>query len=201
MVCVDNREQVRGGELSLDRILSINDLENRKSKTIVKQIEDIFFESSVVQSFASLEAKEKFLHKYLGIYIQDLTEGGNSNTLFKYACLEEQKVLGYICGNVDTLKNQELFKLLPFYHLLEEELREFPSHLHINCSSTSRGMGVGKALVKEFEMACGAKGAIGLHLITNPKNTNVQFYRKQQFLFEKTFEYKDSKMIFMAKKL
>ena len=70
--------------------------------TIWQQVEDIFLESSAVQSFESATEK-KNSYKYLEYYKIRYPE------LFIIASVQG-KVMGYICASSDTLSDNELLK-------------------------------------------------------------------------------------------
>ncbi len=140
----------------------------------VKQIKDIFFQASSVTSFSSEESKNKFFNRWLGQYLDQFPE----NT---FVALEENIVLGYITGCLQTL---EMWHSLDQSNLelWRDHYQEYPAHLHINCHADARGKGVGANLLSAFEDHCLKLGVSGLHLITLSSARNVNFYLRNGYI-------------------
>lgn len=140
----------------------------------VKQIKDIFFQASSVTSFSSEESKNKFFNRWLGQYLDQFPE----NT---FVALEENIVLGYITGCLQTL---EMWHSLDQSNLelWRDHYQEYPAHLHINCHADARGKGVGANLLSAFEDHCLKLGVSGLHLITLSSARNVSFYLRNGYI-------------------
>lgn len=158
------------------------------------EIENIFFETSPVKEFKTAEDKEKFLYKYLGHYQR------HHGTHFWIARLGNQ-VIGYCAGAVETLRGEDLFTLLPHIELFRDMYERYPSHLHINCSSKHRGLGVGSLLLRYLEedlVRCKSKG---VHLITTATARNVSFYLKNGYSHRIERLHNDTPLLFLGKKL
>ena len=162
--------------------------------TIWQQVEDIFLESSAVQSFESATEKKKFIYKYLEYYKIRYPE------LFIVASVQD-KIMGYICASSDTISDNELFKSQPHLESFTDYYPEFPAHLHINCHRESRGLGVGSILVKALESVLGQKSIKGLHLITTEDARNVKFYEKNNYSKIYRAAYNGANLILMGKPL
>ncbi|NBO39549.1 GNAT family N-acetyltransferase [bacterium] len=159
------------------------------------RVEAIFFESSVKKTFASAEERDAFRFKYLDWYAKKHSE------CFFLAVDPDLKVLGYICGSPQTLSAPELAVLHPWFSLFASEFAEFPAHLHINCSESARGKGIGSTLLNVFENYLRSMSVAGVHLVTAPDARNVGFYEKNGYEFTKTAEWKTSQLFLMGKKL
>jgi len=72
---------------------------------------------------------------------------------------------------------------------LDEFLKDYPAHLHIDLLPQLQGKGVGKKLMSEFINKLKLKGSTGLHLSVGEKNLKaIKFYKKSGFchLFSKS---------------
>lgn len=153
---------------------------------------EIFFESSEKKEFASVEERVRFLVKYLGVYVQSYPD-------LCLIAIQNNKILGYCCGMPQTLP--ELYELVPHLEVFEDLYEIYPSHLHINCHSSARGMGVGTLLITEFENMMREEGMPGVHIITSPGARNVNFYKKLHYTFEAKRNDKGTDLLFLGKAL
>lgn len=149
-----------------------------KDDSIKAELREIFFESSTKKDFASSEEKEKFFWKYMGFYLAHYPE-------FVWIGHKDFKVLGYILG-MPFSHDPSLYEIQPHMKAFQEEYKDFPAHLHINCHVDSRGMGLGQKLMLIFEGQLKAQGCKGLHAMTGPESRNRSFYEKLGFDFEQT---------------
>jgi len=172
-------------------------------KVVIKQIElcsrqeldalyDIFFESSAKKTFKDEADKKKFRYIYFDYYLKNHPE-------ICLAAMKDGKVLGYIIGSLDSITDQELFDKLPHYCLFQDLFKQFPAHLHINTHISSRGLGVGGALISEFESKAKDLGSAGVHLITAPDARNVHFYQKYQYDFSEQREFLNNNLLLLGK--
>ncbi|MCP4912132.1 MAG: GNAT family N-acetyltransferase [Oligoflexia bacterium] len=169
-------------------IKSLNEIKDKEN--ILKEIKDIFFENSTVQSFKTNETKEAFYQKWLGRYVDHF----ENNFLI---AIEENQVLGYLCYCLDTHSFIEKFGALGGQGRFLENLNDFPAHLHMN--SKVSGRGIGKSLFHEFEKRERAQVS-GIHIITSPDLGNVKFYEKMDFSFKNSFELNpQTTLLFMGK--
>ena len=158
-----------------------------------ESIEEIFFLTTSKKEFASQEEKAQFLYKYLGIYFNKYPE------LILVAAIDGQ-ILGYILGMPNTL-DQDYFGLHPYLVHFEEQIREFPAHLHINLHPSAQGKGLGSLLLEEYIALLKAKNIKGLHITTGSFERNVEFYKKNAFKPLKTMEFKGNSILLMSRKI
>ena len=184
---------------NLSQLMKDTLFQQEKLKSIMSQIDDIFFESSPKKSFISDSDKQQFKYKYVSYYQKRYPD------LFFIAYeIKENgafQVIAYICASENTLKDEELFNLNPYLEAFKGACQKYPAHLHINCSSYSRGKGLGAKLIVTLESALREKKCNGLHLITSPNARNVNFYEKNKFNERFNAVYGEAKLLLMAKKL
>ena len=159
------------------------------SRNDLKEVEEIFFESSTKKNFETDDEKRQFQWKYLGAYLKNFPE------LFLVA-KKDGKILGYVAGS--TYSD---FDLQPHLKSFEDVILKFPSHLHINCHAEARGLGVGSLLVQELEKKLQALNSLGLHIMTGADSRNRSFYQKLGFNFEEKREFQGRVILMMGKSL
>ena len=157
---------------------------------LFEQVSSIFFESSIKKSFLSEQEKKDFRYKYLDYYKNNYPE-------FFLIAKKGNKVLGYVCGSPDSIKDSELFNIVPHYKAFEDYYGELNAHLHINLHSESRGLGIGSNLLREFEKL--NRGAV--HLLTSPDADNRNFYLKNGYNIEKIKNFQGVTLLLMGKYL
>lgn len=137
----------------------------------LKELTEIFFESSTRKEFANVEARDVFFYKYVGYYLEHYPE----------YCLVawDKRVLGYVLGAPET--TGDIFRIQPHLEYFKAEYARFPAHLHMNCHHEARGQGIGGQLVEGFVKLLSGPG---LHIMTGPESLNKNFYRKHSFSFE-----------------
>lgn len=158
----------------------------------LSEMREIFFESSTKKDFKDEAEKEAFFQKYLGFYLTHFPD-------LAYVAVGD-RVLGYVvCAPISD--GSELWKIQPHMKEFQDQLNDFPAHLHINCHHESRGMGVGSKLILEIEKQLKALKITGLHIMTGPDSPNKAFYKKLGFthLIEQNFH--GSPILFMGKPL
>ncbi|MEY3902596.1 MAG: hypothetical protein RL189_1902 [Pseudomonadota bacterium] len=158
-------------------------------------VEKVFFESSTKKTFKTPEEREAFKFKYLDWYSKHHPE------CFFIAFEKNSDVLGYICGVPDSRMDPELRELHPWFQNFADCYDNYPAHLHINCSESARGRGLGSTLLNLFENHLQAQGMCGVHLVTSPDARNVGFYDKNGYKFTKTTIWKGSSLLLMGKAL
>lgn len=134
-------------------------------------ITDIFFRSSVRQSFESDEARARFLATWTGWY---LSEGAADVWL---SLDDAGTVIGYLTGCRDSRAARPLFTTVPRYDAFADLFDRFPAHLHVNVHPDHRNGGIGAALVEHFAAVCGT----GVHVVTGAGARNAAFYRRHGF--------------------
>jgi ribosomal protein S18 acetylase RimI-like enzyme len=141
------------------------------SENISKQVDQIFYETSVRTEFKDEKERLAFKFKYLDFYLENYPE-------YSFAYLDSGRVLGYIVAATET--NEQL-QHSSYYQSFEKCLSNYPAHLHINCSSISQGKGVGSLLWTHLKQKLVKDKIKGLHIITTPDARNIGFYTKNDF--------------------
>ena len=160
---------------------------------IVKQVREIFFESSTRKEFKDQAERDAFFEKYVGFYLAHYPE-------LAWVGMLGEKVLGYIVA-APTSTDPELDKIQPHLKAFEALFKDYPAHLHINCHHESRGMGLGSQLVRALEGKLRAEKISGLHIMTGPDSLNRSFYKKLGFDFESELPFRGTPILFMGKRL
>nr|BDT28714.1 GNAT family N-acetyltransferase [Bacteriovorax sp. HI3] len=157
---------------------------------ILKQVEDIFFLSTSVKSFASEERRLTFFKRWCGDYQTHYPQEF-------FVVMEEKKVLGYLSGCQDSFASLKVLDV-PGLAVFEEQFEKFPAHLHINFHPDARGKGLGSLLVQHYMKVLKDQGIKGLHLTTSPDAQNVNFYLRLGFTHTVKREFKGSELYFMG---
>lgn len=155
-----------------------------------EEVARVFFESSSVKTFASQEDKDKFQYKYLDYYRVNHPE-----YFFFY---KENEVFGYICGAASY--DQECLELHSYLAEFRAGTENFPAHLHINLTESSRGNGIGSKLVAAFEARLKEDGITGCHLITTPDARNVSFYERNGYQERVVRKINDIDLLLLGKR-
>lgn len=140
-----------------------------------------------------------FLNRWVFQYLDKFPE-------FVFCAIEEKidsdeyEVLGYILacpdsiGEYKSLDQSGLDLWLAFY-------TDYPAHLHINCTESARGKGVGSKLLCCLEEELINQKVKGLHLITAKGARNVGFYQKNSFEVISEKEWSGTSLLFLGKVL
>jgi ribosomal protein S18 acetylase RimI-like enzyme len=156
----------------------------------LRQLREIFFESSTKKEFSNDAEKESFFWKYVGYYLTHHPE-------LVYLA-KNDSVLGYCLGTANSL-DEDLFHIQPHLKVFEEFFKQFPAHFHINCRFDARGMGIGSKLLAQFESELVKKGVPGVHLMTSVLAPNRAFYLKAGYRFESEKFFHGNSILFMGK--
>ncbi len=170
------------------QILSANEVE----KENLQICKEIFFENTTVKNFKNSDDKEKFYYKYLGYYLDQYLA-------YSKLAFWNRELVGYLIGMPETLVDEKLMTFHSYLKSFEDELLEFPAHLHINLVSSMQGKGIGGKLIAEFEAILKQKNISGFHIITNPNAANVIFYTKQGLRKICTKEIEGQSLLLMGK--
>lgn len=158
----------------------------------MKEVREIFFESSTRKEFKDEAEREAFFYKYVGYYLKHYPQ-------LCFVAVKD-RVLGYIVGSPQSTE-AELVSIQPHLNIFSREYQEYPAHLHINCHHESRGMGVGSLLVGKLIECLKLNNINGLHIMTGANAHNQSFYKKLGFDYEVVEDFRGSPILFMGKKL
>tara|TARA_R110002072_G_scaffold64203_4_gene159627 strand:+ start:71678 stop:72229 length:552 start_codon:yes stop_codon:yes gene_type:complete len=175
-------------------IRSVADLSSFSSKeSIVDQVKEIFFLQSNKKTFENDLEKNKFFNRWLNVYIKNFPDQF-------YLALKEEKVLGYLCYCQDTIAFIHKFGSLGGQEYFQNEMIDFPAHLHINVRTP--GMGIGELLMNYTCEKLHRDNITGVHIITSPDSLNVSFYKRHDFNFTQAHTLKDGvELFFMGRVL
>ncbi|OQW53642.1 MAG: hypothetical protein A4S09_06985 [Proteobacteria bacterium SG_bin7] len=90
---------------------------------------------------------------------------------------------------------------IPYFGLFSDYFDHYPAHLHMNCDPEFQGMGIGSKLIEHYCSLKSGEGLPGVHIVTFPTSRNVNFYRKNGFLFSKKRFWANDELLFMGKTL
>ncbi|MCJ8277854.1 MAG: GNAT family N-acetyltransferase [Bdellovibrionales bacterium] len=165
------------------------------SRGLLEDLKEVFFLTSSKKVFKSNDEKNKFYHRWLGIYLKHYPEETfyitfNDNLVaYLLACTDTQD---FINNKVDFSHKLGLFT---------EMYTHYPCHLHMNCHPDHQRKGLGKILMQALFSELKRKNVQGVHLLTSPDMDNVYFYRKQGFDKEQTIFDGKTQFHFMGKSL
>lgn len=158
-------------------------------------IREIFFVSSSRQSFASNEEREKFFATWTGFYFQNCPE-----LILLDRAGDGSNVRGYLMGCADSASAMEYYReRLKSYAVFADLFPRYPAHLHINVHPSARSQGVGARLIERFAAILRGQGVRGLHIVTSPTAANLDFYRRNGFVFEEIRSWGAHSLLFMGK--
>lgn len=151
------------------------------------QVVEVFWETTTRKEFASETERQQFQHQYLDVYLDQLA----------FVAVEHHQVMGYIVGQLDTLKTEASWPA--HLSIFREEYTQYPAHLHINCCNASQGKGLGGQLLAALETELRGLGVKGLHLITAAEARNVNFYKKYGYLEIAQRPWKTAQLLMLGK--
>lgn len=158
-------------KITLHRYLDV-----ARDKGLAAGLDDVFFQSSNTQIFASLDARDKLRARWLGRYI-------GSYPQWTYVALTaDGRVAGYLAGCLDDPARTPLFSDNAHFAIFRDLTAQFPAHLHVNLAADYRGGGIGSALVERFCGDAREADARGVHVITGRGARNVGFYAHNGFV-------------------
>ena len=171
-------------------IMKLSDVKTSDLDLVQHEIEEIFFLSTPIKSFESIEKKQAFFNRWCGIYQTHYKEEF-------FLAMKEGKVLGYLSGCIDSEKATALINVKS-YSVFSDYFLEFPAHLHINFHPDSRGLGLGSLLVNHYKDHLKSHNVRGVHIITSIEAQNVGFYARLGFTETRTRTYNDMPLYFMG---
>lgn len=173
-------------------IYKLNTVPTERREDILSQIREIFFLSTSIKEFSSLERKEAFFKRWCGDFISLFPE-------HFYLMMEGPKLLGYLSGCLDSNAAKGVLEI-PGYAVFEDLFAEYPAHLHINFHPDCRGRGLGSVLVNEFCKDLKTQKIPGVHLVTSPGAINISFYCRLGFSTQVPRQFNAMSLLFMGKK-
>ncbi len=158
----------------------------------LKELREIYFETSAKKDFKDDVEKEAFFQKYLGCYLSRFPE--------HVWVARKGRILGYMVASPVT-KDPAFYRLQPHLETFESFYEIYPAHLHVNFHQGARGMGLGGKLFSEVEKEFQGMGISGIHIMTGPDSRNKNFYQRLGFDFEVTLDFKGTPILLMGKTL
>lgn len=160
----------------------------------LQSIRSIFFESSARKNFAREEDKDSFFNLWTSYYLKNEIESVYT------ASDSDGDIVGYLMGCQDSrAASAHYAPLLKSYALFADLFAEFPAHLHMNLTESSRGRGLGQRLIDAF--LADLKPCAGVHIVTSADARNVHFYRRQGFTHEIRRVLDGREYLFMGRSL
>ena len=156
---------------------------------------EIFFESSSRTAFNSSQERQNFLERWTGFYLNRYPE---DVWFWREA---DGGYAGYLTGCRDSAGAAPLYEAVPGYLVFEDCFAAFPAHLHVNCRSGRRDLGIGGRLVERFAAGCRASGLAGVHVVTAPTARNVGFYQRNGFTHRVAREFGSRSLLFLGRHL
>lgn len=161
---------------------------------VQQELDDIFFEASLIRSFESEKERAAFRWRWLGRYL----EAGPKHAFV--AIGPDGRVAGYIVGSLAD-PARPLDPELPFYAQFADQTCIYPAHLHINLAPAFRNRGLGGRLIAAFGANAAHRGAPGMHLVTARDARNMSFYARCGFDEVASTVVKGRELVMMAKRL
>ncbi|MEM8972082.1 MAG: GNAT family N-acetyltransferase [Pseudomonadota bacterium] len=147
------------------------------SDKALAKIDEIFFESSSVQSFESDDAREAFRWLWMGRYLVEEPE----HAFVALVDGDPDQLCGYLVGSLADPAPRKEFQSLSYFESFAHITPQFPAHLHINVARDFRSLGVGEQLIRAFLCHARASGCPGVHVVTGAGMRNVGFYERLHF--------------------
>lgn len=160
---------------------------------LVRQIDEIFFESSGTKSFRSEAHRNEFRERWLGRYLEN--EPG-----WAYLALDRDgAVAGYLVGSVTDPATTGPFDDIGAFDGMAELTRAYPAHLHVNLDPRFRNQGIGSLLIDAFTRDAAQAGAKGVHVVTGAGARNVRFYERNGFRERARGQIRGHAVVFLAR--
>lgn len=172
-------------------IFKLSSVDEKEFEDIVEQTRTIFYVSSSLKEFSSVESKIAFFKRWCGDYM----------SLFPdqfFIMKENQKVLGYLSGCNDS-KAASALVTVPGFSVFSELFEKYPAHFHINLIPESRGRGLGSKLVEHYCEYLKFLHVKGVHLVTSAGAENISFYQRLNFDHEVQRQFNQMNLLFMGK--
>jgi len=158
-------------------------------------IEKIFFEASGTKAFASAEARDAFLERWLRRYLLH-------DPAHVFVATDAQgAVAGYLVGCLDDPARMARFSDIGYFAEFAHLTARYPAHLHVNLTARARGAGVGSRLVEAFCEQVQAAGLPGVHVVTGQGLRNVGFYERLGFFERGVASFNGHGIVFLGRNI
>lgn len=145
------------------------------SHAMEAKLDEIFFEASATQSFASPEARAAFRERWLGSYLTiDLDHSF-------VAVTSKGEAVGYLVGALADPARDPRYADLGYFRDFAHLTPNYPAHLHINVAAQHRSHGLGARLIDAFAVHARARNVPGMHICTGQGARNIRFYEANGF--------------------
>jgi GNAT superfamily N-acetyltransferase len=162
---------------------------------VLSGIDDVFFQSSNTQHFASDEARALFRERWLGRYLAQ-------DARWCYVAMNaDREVAGYLVASLDDPALSPRFADITYFSAFKDLTQHYPAQLHVNLRAASRSSGTGSALVQRFTSEARDAGATGVHVVTSRGARNVGFYERNGFAERGAAGEGAGAIVFLARKL
>ena len=175
------------------KILSLDSFDIESIQIILKKVEEIFFLSSSLKDFSSIDRRQAFYKRWCGDY-------QNLYPHEFFIVMEKDNVLGYLSGCCDSTKALSEISV-PGFTVFKDLFNVFPAHLHINFHPDARGKGIGSLLINHYLNYLKLNNVVGVHLVTSPDAQNVKFYSRLGFVRTETRDFNGASLYFMGHEL
>lgn len=161
----------------------------------MSELDSIFFESSTIQEFASVEARVAFRNRWLGMYL-------SSHPSEAFLALGDvDTVAGYLVGALADPSLDDRYASLGYFRDFAPLTALYPAHLHLNVASQHRSEGIGTLLVEAFAAHAARRGAPGMHIVTGLGMRNVGFYLRNGFAQVAQTDWNGRTVVMLARRL
>ena len=179
----------------LDAEISVLPYATVASAAVDRAIDEVFFQSSGTQVFASEAARAAFRQRWLGRYLQ-----GAAQHAF-VAITDDGEAVGYLVGGIVDPALDEASREIGYFRVLADVTALYPAHLHVNLAASYRNRGIGERLVEAFSGHASRHGARGVHIVTGTTARTVGFYRRCGFHEVREFDWSGRPLVMLGRKL
>gem|GEM_PF-1094179 len=173
------------------------------------EMDEIFFASSSVQSFADKATQQAFHWRWLGRYLAEepqhafvaIRKSGKGKYRDREHAEDTYNICGYLVGSLDDPARRAEFSDLSYFEDFADQTAKYPAHLHINLAPPWRGKGIGGALIAAFARHARKEGVAGMHVVTGQGMRNVSFYKGLGFEKVAMIERWKATVVMLAKYL
>lgn len=158
-------------------------------------IDDIFFSSSITQTFPDAEAQAAFRERWLGRFLQHFPQS------CYIAIADDGCPVGYICGSLHDPARDPQFSDQPHFAAFAAVTPAYPAQLHINVAARARNTGIGGQLLAAYVAHARANAVLGVHAISARGARNLPFYEANGFPQVAAASVNGRDLVFLGRKL